>query len=223
MPSNTRWRHEQTNEALASKWNICRFTGTPLLQKDRKTTREIFGTYIHTYKFLEGVEDGVVLDLKYEARDVPQKLTKPKAIEDYFESKTKMLNKVQKAIIRHRWVTMENLMSAAERKERIAASIIIDFDTKPRLNNNRGTAILVASSIYDACHYFRIFKTKDFGKYCGIITSYEPNAGVISSEPDNSDERYKFDTYKNFVLKENQTTEKYEETVKDLLLKNQLT
>ena len=121
------------------------FTGTPLLQKDRKTTREIFGTYIHTYKFHEGVEDGVVLDLKYEARDVPQKLTKPKAIEDYFESKTKMLNKVQKAIIRHRWVTMENLMSAAERKERIAASIIIDFDTKPRLNNNRGTAILVAS------------------------------------------------------------------------------
>jgi type I restriction enzyme R subunit len=195
------------------------FTGTPLLQKDRKTTREIFGTYIHTYKFHEGVADGVVLDLKYEARDVPQKLTKPKAIEDYFESKTKMLNKVQKAIIRHRWVTMENLMSAAERKERIAASIIIDFDTKPRLNNNRGTAILVASSIYDACHYFRIFKTKDFGKYCGIITSYQPNAGMISSEPDNSDERYKFDTYLNFVLKKNQKTDKYEEIVKDLFIK----
>ena len=41
---------------------------------------------------------------------------------------------------------------------------------------------------------------------------------MISSEPDNSDERYKFDTYKNFVLKENQTTEKYEETVKDLFI-----
>ena len=137
MPSNTRWRYEQTNETLASKWNICGFTGTLYYKKIEKL-HEIFGTYIHTYKFHEGVEDGVVLDLKYEARDVPQKLTKPKAIEDYFESKTKMLNKVQKAIIRHRWVTMENLMSAAERKERIAASIIIDFDTKPRLNNNRG-------------------------------------------------------------------------------------
>ena len=30
------------------------FTGTPLLRKDRETTREVFGTYIHTYKFLEG-------------------------------------------------------------------------------------------------------------------------------------------------------------------------
>lgn len=195
------------------------FTGTPLLQKDRKTTREIFGTYIHTYKFHQGVADGVVLDLKYEARDVPQKLVNPKAIEDYFESKTRILNNVQKAIIRHRWVTMENLMSSAERKERIVASIIIDFDTKPRLNNNRGTAILVAASIYDACHYFRIFKTKSFGKYCGIITSYQAKSRSISNEPIESDERYKFDTYKNYVLEEGQKTEKYEEKVKDQFIK----
>ena len=30
----------------------------------------MFGRYIHTYKFSEGVEDGVVLDLVYEARDI---------------------------------------------------------------------------------------------------------------------------------------------------------
>jgi len=47
------------------------FTGTPLLRKDKQTTREVFGTYIHTYKFPEAVADKVVLDLKYEARDVP--------------------------------------------------------------------------------------------------------------------------------------------------------
>ena len=33
------------------------FTGTPLLRKDRQTTREVFGTYIHTYKFQEAVRD----------------------------------------------------------------------------------------------------------------------------------------------------------------------
>ena len=55
------------------------FTGTPLLKVDAKKlrTRDIFGTYIHTYKFHEGVADGVILDLKYEARDVPQRLTSP--------------------------------------------------------------------------------------------------------------------------------------------------
>jgi HsdR family type I site-specific deoxyribonuclease len=44
------------------------FTGTPLLRKDRQTTRDVFGTYIHTYKFHQAVEDQVVLDLKYELR-----------------------------------------------------------------------------------------------------------------------------------------------------------
>src|SRR5205807_6196515 len=29
------------------------FTGTPLLRKDKQLTREVFGTYIHTYKFHE--------------------------------------------------------------------------------------------------------------------------------------------------------------------------
>jgi type I restriction enzyme R subunit len=34
------------------------FTGTPLLKKDRQTSLEVFGGYIHTYKFSEAVEDG---------------------------------------------------------------------------------------------------------------------------------------------------------------------
>ena len=161
------------------------FTGTPLLKKDaaKLRTQDIFGTYIHTYKFHQAVADKVVLDLKYEARDVPQRLTAPKDIEEYFARKTKTLNNFQKAIIRKRWATMEELMSAEERKSRIAASIIHDFDIKPRLNDDRGTAILVAASIYDACHYYRIFQGKPFGEYCGLITSFEPNHNAISREP----------------------------------------
>jgi type I restriction enzyme R subunit len=50
------------------------FTGTPLLKKDKQTSLEVFGGYIHTYKFSEAVEDEVVLDLVYEARDIDQRL-----------------------------------------------------------------------------------------------------------------------------------------------------
>ena len=192
------------------------FTGTPLLKKDAKKlrTRDIFGTYIHTYKFHEAVADKVVLDLKYEARDVPQRITSPQAIEAYFAKKTKNLNNFQKAIIRKRWATMEELMSAGERKQRIIHSIIEDFDLKPRLNNNRGTAILVAASIYDACHYYRLFQNTTLGPHCGVITSYEPNHNAISREPANSDERYKFDTYTRHVLASGQTTKAYEDEAK---------
>ena len=195
------------------------FTGTPLLRRDRRTTREVFGTYIHTYKFYQAVADKVVLDLKYEARDVPQRLTSQKAIDAWFDQKTKNLNKFQKSLLRKRWATMEELMSSAERKQRIIVSIIQDFDLKPRLNNDRGTAILVAASIYDACHYFRLFQNRSFGPYCGIITSYEPNHNKISREPANSDERYKFDTYTQYVLKNDQTTKQYENETKRRFIK----
>jgi type I restriction enzyme R subunit len=190
------------------------FTGTPLLKTDAQTTRDVFGTYIHTYKFPQAVADGVVLDLKYEARDVPQQLSSQRAIDNWFENKTKNLNNYQKAVLRKSWATMEKLMSSKERKDRIIQSIIEDFSFKPRLNNNRGTAMLVVASIYDACHYYRLFQNTDFGRYCGIITSYEPSGSDISKEPDNSDARYKFETYTKHVLKDKQSTTQYEEEMK---------
>ncbi len=190
------------------------FTGTPLLLTDKKMTRDVFGTTIHTYKFHEAVADKVVLDLKYDARDVPQRLTSQKRIDEWFEYKTKNLNNFQKALVRKRWATIEELMSAEGRKREIIADIIGDFALKPRLNNDRGTAILVTSSIYDACHYFRLFQHTSFGAYCGIITSYEPNHNTISREAANSDERYKFETYSQHVLNGFATTEKYEAEMK---------
>jgi type I restriction enzyme R subunit len=190
------------------------FTGTPLLRRDRPMTRDVFGTDIHTYKFHEGVADGVILDLKYEARGVPQRLTSPAAIDEWFERKTRGLNNFQKAVLRKRWATMQDLLSAGERKQRIIADIIEDFSLRPRLNSDRGTAILVAASIYDACHYYRLFQNTSFGRYCGIVTSYEPNHNAISREPVDSDERYKFDTYTQHVLRWGQTTSQYEDEAK---------
>ena len=128
------------------------FTGTPLLRKDKLLTRDVFGTYIHTYKFHEAVADKVVLDLKYDPRAVPQRLTSPGSIDRWFEQKTKPLNNFQKAVLRKRWATMEELMSSGERKQRIIASIIEDFSLKPRLNSDRGTAILV-KTMWGSCNH----------------------------------------------------------------------
>jgi type I restriction enzyme R subunit len=50
------------------------FTGTPLLAQDKVSSIQKFGGYIHTYKYDEAVRDGVVLDLRYEARDIDQSL-----------------------------------------------------------------------------------------------------------------------------------------------------
>jgi type I restriction enzyme R subunit len=182
-------------------------------------TRDVFGTYIHTYKFPQAVADRVVLDLKYQARHVPQRLSSRTQIDAWFEQKTRHLNAFQKSVLRKRWATMEELMSAGERKQRIIASIIEDFTLRPRLNNDRGTAVLVAASIYDACHYYRLFQNTPFGPYCRIVTSYEPNHNAISREPSDSDERYKFDTYTRYILYRGQTTKQYEDQARETFIK----
>lgn len=62
-------------KALLPGTTLIGFTGTPLLKKDKQKSIEVFGPYIHTYKYDEAVRDGVVLDLRYEARDGDQNIT----------------------------------------------------------------------------------------------------------------------------------------------------
>lgn len=158
------------------------FTGTPLLKQDKETSREVFGNYIHTYKFGEAVEDGVVLDLIYEARDIPQELSSTTKIDQWFEAKTKGLNDWQKAALREQWGTMQKVLSSRARMDRVVADIVFDFGVKPRLISERGNAMLVASSIYEACRYFELCEKTSFKGRTAIITSYNPNAQDVTKE-----------------------------------------
>ena len=195
------------------------FSGTPLLKTEKETSVEVFGDYIHTYKYKQAVEDGIVLDLKYEARNVPQSITDKTQIDQYFEQKTQGLSLTQQHILKKRWATMEKLVSSKAPKERIIASILVDFDLKPRLNDGTGTAILVAGSVYDACEYYRLLQNTPLANKCGLITSYNPVATKQSTLADGSDEQYKYQTYTKYILKNNQKTEQYEEQQKKLFIK----
>lgn len=157
------------------------FTGTPLLKKDKKTSIEVFGPYIHTYKYNEAVKDKVVLDLKYEARDVEQFIRSKEKLDQHFECKTKGLTDVAKAQLKKRWATLQEVVSSKSRMEEIVNDIIFDFDTEDILVSGAGNAILVASSIYSACKYWEIFNQKGF-KSCAVITSYTPNSADIRTE-----------------------------------------
>ncbi len=160
------------------------FTGTPLLKQDRATSLEVFGGYIHTYKFGEAVEDKVVLDLVYEARDIEQGLGAQDKIDAWFEAKTQGLNDWQKAALREQWGTLQKVLSSRSRMERVVADIVFDFGVQPRLSSERGNAILVASSIYEASKYFELFQRPATGlrDKCAIITSYNPQTKDITLE-----------------------------------------
>ena len=172
----------KTMKALLPSAVFIGFTGTPLLKEDKATSLEVFGNYIHTYKFNEAVEDGVVLDLIYEARDIPQEITAQDRIDQWFDAKTKGLNDWQKAALREQWGTMQNVLSSRSRMERVVTDIVFDFSTKQRLVSHRGNALLVASSIYEACKYYELFEKTELKGKCAVITSYVPNAQHVTRE-----------------------------------------
>jgi len=155
------------------------FTGTPLLKIDKNNSIAVWGKYIHEYKYNEAVTDRVVLDLRYEARRVDQNITSQDKIDEWFEERTQGLTDVAKAELKKRWGTMQSLLSSKSRLEKVVFDIIDDFYKKPRLQSGRGNAMLVASSIYEACQYYRIFQSQGFSK-CAVVTSYEP--GALSTE-----------------------------------------
>lgn len=204
------------------------FTGTPLLKKDKATSLEVFGGYIHTYKFSEAVEDEVVLDLVYEARDIDQRIGSVDRIDEWFEVKTRGLNEWQRNALRDQWGTMQSVLSSKSRMDRVVSDIVFDFGVKPRLNNDRGNAILVASSIYEACKYYALFTKTIFRNRCAVITSYNPQTKDITTEDtgadSETDKQFIFNIYtdllKDVSPRPGMTkTETYEEKAKDLFKK----
>lgn len=203
------------------------FTGTPLLKKDKATTKEVFGGYIHTYKFSEAVEDEVVLDLVYEARDIDQRLGSEAKIEAWFEAKTRGLNDWQKDELRKKWGTMQSVLSSKSRMDRVVEDILFDFSVKPRLSSERGNALLVASSIFEACRYYELFQKTPLKDKCAVITSYNPNTQDVTREEtganSETDKQFIYNTYLKLLKDverqpEKSKTETYEDEAKKLFV-----
>ena len=123
---------------------------------------------------------------------------------------------------------MQNVLSSKSRMERVVSDIIFDFSVKPRLSSERGNAILVASSIYEACKYFALFQKTPFKGKCAVVTSYNPLAQDVTKEEiganTETDKQFIYNTYtellKDVEAKPGMTkTETYEEWAKELFIK----
>ncbi|GAA9429188.1 HsdR family type I site-specific deoxyribonuclease [Helicobacter pylori] len=200
------------------------FSGTPLLKQDKKTSQEVFGNYIHCYKFNEAVSDKVVLDLNYEARSVDQYVSSPTKLDEYFELKTQNLNDTAKTELKKKWANLQKVFSTKNRLEHIVQDIVLDMAKLPRLRNGKGNAMLVAESVYNACRYFELFLETELKDKVAVITSYEPNITDLKDCGSNeSEESYKYRIYckmlQNFFNEKDEKkaltkTKEFEEEVK---------
>ena len=203
--------HEAMKHIMGDDVMLIGFTGTPLLHTDKKKSIETFGSYIHSYKFNEAVEDGVILDLRYEARNVEQYLGKREKIDEWFDAKTKGLSSAARAALKERWAKMEKLFSSEDRIKRIVADICQDMSTKRALSGGYGNAMLVADRIYQACRYWEVFQTTELKGHCAVVTSYDASTASVKDEyqgDGETEDLTKYEIYQKMIG--NQTAEQFE-------------
>lgn len=229
--------HEAMREIMGQDVMLIGFTGTPLLKDAKKNGYNAyrnlselkFGEFIHKYLHKQAVEDKVILDLQYEAREVGQSITQKEKIDEKLEQITAGLSEERKELIRQRWATLEKVYSSADRIERIGYSIIDDMESSGILRQDWANAMLVAGNIYSACRYYDFFQNKcpdtRLRDHVAIVTSYCPTVGDIRKDATDTEketqDKYKHDiiklAYANAGMGEGES-EKYETWAKRLFI-----
>lgn len=146
------------------------FTGTPLMKKEKNTARQFGGFIEPAYTIRRAVEDKAVVPLLYEGRHVVQEVDQ-KAIDKWFEIVTQPLSTAQRADLKRKFSTADQL-NVADRKIYLTA-----FDISEHYRQNwQGTgfkAQLVAASKAAA------LKFKEYLDEFGQVTSE-----ILISAPD---------------------------------------
>lgn len=120
--SHTGEFHNMMNEVLPNAFKIG-FTGTPILRKDQSNTYLKFGKQIgHSYRFEDGIRDGVIVPLVYDGRIIPQKVTSDR-IDDYLKNILAPLTESQKEDMRKKWSSFIHLAQTEQRLSMIAFDI----------------------------------------------------------------------------------------------------
>ncbi len=102
--------------------------------------------------------------------------------------------------------------------------ILLDMGTKPRLTDGYGNAMLVCSSVYQACKTYEMFSQTDLAGKVAIVTSFQPTAASIKGEETGeglTEKRFKYDTYRKmladyFEQPEDQAANRVEEFEKEV-------
>ncbi len=182
--------HEAMRQIMGDDVMFIGFTGTPLLNSQKKNgvyseynrvrnmTVNKFGPFIHQYLHKEAVDDKVILDLQYEARDVDQAISDKGRLDAKLDELLKGTNEENRQKIKDRWATMEKVYSSKERIERIGYSILDDMSAYP-LCEDWCNAMFVAGNIYSAYKYYEFFQIKSDNHAlrgrCAVVTSYTPS------------------------------------------------
>lgn len=116
--------HSRMRKALPNACFIG-FTGTPVKRKEKDTINK-FGGLIDTYTIRQAVDDKAVVPLLYEGRHVEQQVDR-QSIDRWFDQVTLNLTPEQRADLKKKFATTEQLNKAEQKVKEIAFDIGVHF------------------------------------------------------------------------------------------------
>jgi type I site-specific restriction-modification system R (restriction) subunit len=129
--SHTRTLHRNLRKALPNA-AIIGFTGTPILSREKKETREIFGDLIDKYILQDAELDGATVPILYEGRTADAIVKDAPSLDAVFEDLFREFAPDELAVIKAKYATESDVMEAPLLIERKARDIIRHYARQPR-------------------------------------------------------------------------------------------
>ena len=157
------------------------FTGTPIEKEDKSTT-QVFGDVIASYKISDAVRDRATVEITCQSRLVQLHLLN-KMIGDDFNEITEDLDPDVIEHLSKKWSELKAMLEDPDRLEVIAKDLVHHFTEKKKVL--KGKAMLATSTKLAAARYADIISKMDGAPKCTCIISGSPQ----TLDEDASEER----------------------------------
>ena len=147
------------------------FSGTPI-DKESKSTFQVFGPLVDKYSFQEAKDDGATLGVLHEGLLPNLYLEGGETIDQIFDRVFTDLTGDQKAELKRKYANKSDIAEAPERIKKIVDNIIDHYNSAIGKNNYKG--MIVASSREAAVIYYRELKKRG-GPLSKVVMTCEPD------------------------------------------------
>jgi type I restriction enzyme R subunit len=157
------------------------FTGTPILEGDRKRTHEIFGEFIDRYTIQQSEVDGATVPILYEGRTAEAEVADGQSLDRLFEDMFRDRTPEELAAIRAKYATVGDVLEAPKLIAAKAEDMLHHYvDT---ILPNGFKAQVVVSSRLAAVRYQQAF-VKAHQKLVSQLENFDPSQALNDPQTD---------------------------------------
>jgi type I restriction enzyme, R subunit len=124
------------------------FTGTPI-EKDDRSTKEVFGNYIDVYDVSQAVADGATVKIYYESRLVKVHLKDEdaKMLDEEVEAITEDEEATSSEKAKAKWAQLESVIGHRERIKSVAADVVNHFESRKSVLDGKAMIVVMSRRI----------------------------------------------------------------------------